>query len=169
MLLHPLSLSIPAAVLVPNLLYLLYPPVNAEQGAAADPPLFTILERVGQACCFLMPIFFPLSFSGPLVVSAWIALALSLGLYYAGWIRYMRGGRDFSLLFRPMFGIPIPMAVFPVACFLLESIVMRSILPAVAALVLGVGHITITARTAGRIAKAATGPSGKVDFSPPLW
>jgi hypothetical protein len=158
--LHPLSLLITAAVLVPNLLFLIFPPANAEKhGPAVDPRLFTILERVGQVSCFLLPLFFPLSFAGPLVAAAWILMAVFLGLYYAGWIRYLHGGRDYALLFTPMIGIPIPMAVCPVAIFFLASIVLGSICPAMAAVILAVGHLTITARTANRITKAASGPS----------
>jgi hypothetical protein len=88
-----------------------------------------------------------------MVVAAWVVIALSLGLYYAGWIRFFSHGRDYTLLFKPMIGIPVPMAVSPVVLFLVSSLVLGSPWQAMAATVLGVGHITITAREHMRVAK----------------
>jgi hypothetical protein len=155
--LHPESLLITALVLIPNLLYLRFPPVNAKKhGNPAGALFFTILERAGQVFSFLLPLFFPLSFSGAPVVAAWTLMGLLLALYYAGWIRFFSSGRDYVLLFRPMIGIPIPMAISPVLLLLLSSVVLGSIWQALAAAVLGVGHITISARENFRVSKLSS-------------
>jgi len=152
--LYPLSLVITAAVLLPNVFYLVFPPLNLKKHAPPkDALLFTILERVGQVSCFVLPLFFELTFTGSLVVAAWLVTALSLGLYYAGWIRFFWNGRDYALLFAPMIGVPVPMAISPVALFLVSSLVLDSIWQAFAAILLGIGHITITVREHQRVAK----------------
>jgi len=153
MLLHPESLLITLAVLAPNLLFLVLPPKNAEKYGKADGSLpFTVLERVGQVSSFVLPLFFSLSFSGTWTIVAWIAMGALLISYYALWIRFFVRDRDYALLFRPAIGIPVPMATGPVLYFLLSSVVLQTIWQAIAALILGVGHITISFREARRLA-----------------
>lgn len=155
--LYPASLLITAAVLLPNLLFLVFPPLNVSKcGKSADSLLFTIVERVGQVGSFFLPLFFPLSFSGRLVTIAWTVMGLALAFYYAGWLRFFLRGRDYALLFRPMLGIPVPMAVSPILYFLLSSVVLGSVYQAVAAAVLGIGHIAITAREYRRLKGASS-------------
>ena len=50
---------------------------------------------------------------------AWIVMGLALAFYYAGWLRFFLRGRDYALLFRPIFGLSVPMAVarFSTFCF----------------------------------------------------
>lgn len=155
--LYPVSLLITAAVLLPNILFLALPPLNVSKyGKSADSLLFTILERIGQVGSFILPLFFPLSFSGALVTIAWIVMGLALAFYIAGWVRFFLQGRDYALLFMPMLGVPIPMAISPVLYFMLASVVLGSVYQAVAAVVLGVGHITITAREYIRLKGASS-------------
>ena len=123
--LYPASLLITAAVLLPNLLFLVFPPLNVSKyGKSADSLLFTIVERVGQVGSFFLPLFFPLSFSGRLVTIAWTVMGLALAFYYAGWLRFFLRGRDYALLFRPMLGIPVPIGGQPNT--LLSTFVGRS-------------------------------------------
>jgi ABC-type glycerol-3-phosphate transport system permease component len=56
------------------------------------------------------------------------------------------GGRAEVLFYRSMLGIPLPMAVMPVLYFLLAAAWLNSIWLLISALVLGVGHITVTLR-----------------------
>lgn len=119
MYLHPASLLITAAVLVPNLLYAAFRPVNREKyGSPESSRLLTGIERVGQSSSFILPLFFPLSFVGALVAVAWAVMGLSLVLYYAGWVRFFAHGRDYALLYKPMLLIAVHMAVSPVVLFL---------------------------------------------------
>ena len=141
--LYPVSLLITAAVLLPN------------YGKPHDSVALTIVERAGQISSFVLPLFFSLSFVGTMVVAAWAVLGLSLALYYAGWIRYFSLGRDYALLFKPLIGIPVPMAVSPVLLFLVSSLVLGSVWQAIAAIVLGIGHITITAQEQRRLRRRA--------------
>jgi hypothetical protein len=152
MLLHPASLLITAVVLLPNLLFLVFPPLNVSKySKPSDSLLFTIVERVGQVGSFILPLFFPLSFSGGLVTTAWIVMGLALVFYCVGWMRFFLRGRDYVLLFKSILGIPVPMAISPVILFLFSSFVLGSIFQAIAAAVLGIGHITISAREYHRL------------------
>jgi hypothetical protein len=78
------------------------------------------------------------------VITAWIVMGASLGFYYAGWVRFFVRGRDYLLLYKPMIGLPIPMAISPVIYFLFASLVLGSFYQAIGAAVLGVGHISIS-------------------------
>ena len=153
--LYPSSLLITAAVLLPNLLLLAMPPLNVEKyGKSADSLALTIVERAGQVSCFILPLFFPLSFAGSIVIGAWVVMGVTLGFYYAGWVRFFVQGRDYALLFKPMLGLPVPMAISPVIYFLFASLVLGSVFQTIAAAVLGVGHITISIHESRRISVA---------------
>jgi hypothetical protein len=153
--LYPASLLITVAVLLPNLLFLARPPLNARKyGKSADSLVLTIVERAGQVSCFILPLFFSLSFTGSLVIAAWIVMGVSLGFYYAGWTRFFVQGRDYALLFKPMVGLPVPMAISPVIYFLFASLVLGSFYQAIGAAVLGVGHISISVHESHRSTKS---------------
>jgi hypothetical protein len=155
--LYPASLLITAVVLIPNLLFLVLPPLDlGKHGMPSDSLPFTILERVGQVGSFVLPLFVPLSFSGGLVTIAWVAMGLTLAFYYAGWVRFFLRGRDYALLFKPMMGIPVPMAVSPALYFLFSSVVLGSFYQAIAAALLGVGHVAISAREHVRLKGASS-------------
>jgi hypothetical protein len=153
--LYPASLIITAAVLLPNLLFLVLPPLNAKKyGTPADSFLLTTIERIGQVSCFALPVFFPMAFAGTVVLAGWIMIGITLGFSYAGWIRFFSKGRDYALLFKPMAGIPVPLATSPVLCFLFASLVLGSVYQAAAAVVLGAGHIGISILELRRIGVA---------------
>jgi hypothetical protein len=135
------------AVLLPNLLYLRFPPVDTPPEPPARPPrgrVMEIIERVGQAGVFILPFFYqigPLSLTGRLALAV---MAIMLIFYYSGWVRYVRKGRHNSALYRPMLGIPLPMAVAPILYFFAAAILLSSWLLAVATAILAVGHLYIS-------------------------
>ena len=77
-------------------------------------------------------------------LDALVFMALALGFYYAGWARYALKGHRFSLLFAPMLGVPLPMAISPVIYFLAAAVFLRSWPLGIAALLLGVGHVFVS-------------------------
>jgi hypothetical protein len=133
-------------VLIPNLILLFIPPTELPQTAAGSKTFFglliQILERIGQVGVFLIPFFYQIELQGKIGV---LALALvALAVYYAGWLRYIIHGRAFKLLFSPLFGIPLPMAVSPVAYFGAWSVLFDSLPLAAATAILAVGHIGVS-------------------------
>ncbi len=129
-----------AAILAPNILMLILPPANAPKGIKDAGIIFTVLERAGQAGCFILPVISGDYFNGK-AMDIWFALmALFIAAYWALWIRYAIG-RDYVLLFKPLLFIPVPMAVFPVAAFAFAAAWGASPWLGIAAAVLAAGHI----------------------------
>ena len=78
-------------------------------------------------------------------------MALVLLLYYAGWVRFFAQDRRYALLFEPLLGLPVPMAISPIVCFLAASVLFGSWYLALASLVLGVGHLWISLQDARKV------------------
>lgn len=64
-------------------------------------------------------------------------------LYEAYWVRYFKSEKSMADFYAPLWGIPVPGAVLPVAAALSLSIYGRNIFLFGAALCLGIGHIGI--------------------------
>ena len=135
-------------VLLPNLAAVFFPPrKQLDKSGRPDQKqmqVFTVLERIGQAACFVLPFFYRLAFSSVKGGIALAVLALALAVYYACWLRYLVLGRDEALFYRPLLGIPLPMAVMPVVYFMAAALLLGSSWLLLAAILLGVGHIQVT-------------------------
>jgi len=134
------------AVLLPNLLFLIAPPLSVPQTPAGSRAragiLIQAMERIGQVGAFVIPFFCEIDLKGSIVLL--IGALAALVIYYAGWCRYMWKDREYRLLFSPLLGIPLPMAVCPVTYFALWSVLLNSWLLAAATLILGIGHINVS-------------------------
>ena len=76
--------------------------------------------------------------------SWWIVASFSaMVLYEIYWARYFRSGRTMRDQYGSMLGIPVPGASLPVVAFLLLAVYGCNPILAVAASVLGIGHIGI--------------------------
>ncbi|MNB82224.1 hypothetical protein D3C75_290280 [compost metagenome] len=136
------NLLIPAAVLLPNLLYAFWPATNVPK--LTDSPrslLYKIVEGAGRAGVMITPIFSAAPQFNLYETFFLSGMIVFLLLYYAGWARYLAGGREWSLLFLPMGGLPVPMAVAPVLFFISASLFLHSPLLLISSLILGAGHI----------------------------
>ena len=78
-------------------------------------------------------------------------MLLALAIYYAGWARYFRQGRDYALLYMPMLNIPVPLAISPVIYFGAASLLLHSFILAIVAILLGVSHIYLSLQKARRL------------------
>ena len=143
-LLHPISIIIPALALIPNLILLIKKPFNIPLNPAKEPKILVALERLGQLGCFISPIFYSINLSGILEILTAFGMGLMLCIYYVGWIRFYTLKRDIRWLFWPMFSIPVPMALSPVAYFFLGSGILHSIPLLVSSIVLAAGHIPVS-------------------------
>jgi len=154
----PLGGIITLLVLLPNLLVILYPPVGAPPPRRAEgrlERLIGILERVGQVSSFAIPFFYSLDFDindGEIGI-ALALMVLSLGFYYACWVRYVALGHRFELFYRPCLGFPLPLAVCPVVYFLAAATLLHSPYLWIAASVLAVGHIYVSYAEQKRVGK----------------
>jgi len=146
---------ITAAALLPNLLLAFFKAKGGPPAQTTEKDWRTVLieglERAGQAGCFIVPFFYSIQVESGLERASLAALALLLIFYYAGWARFFAGGREFALLYQPILGIPIPMAAAPVLYFLSAAVLLHSWLLAGAAILLAVGHLTVSWTVATRI------------------
>lgn len=110
---HVTSLLIPAMMLLPNLLFIAWPPTSMpELKDLKESLLHKTAEGIGRAGVVVLPLFSAVRVEGGFERIAIVLMLLSLGLYVFGWLRYLRGDRQYRLLYAPMLGIPVPMAVF---------------------------------------------------------
>lgn len=138
-----------AAILAPNILMIMLPPRNVPEGIKDAGALFIVLERLGQAGCFILPVISRDYFlRGPDVF--FFLMAVFIAAYWALWVRYAFG-REFKLLFMTLFFIPVPMAVFPVMAFAFAALWGRSPWLGIAAAFLAVGHIVNSLHSYGYV------------------
>ena len=135
---------IPLLLMVPNFLWMALPPTSTPEGEADEPLWLGIIENIGRIAVLLLPFFYVLDFDRRFSRLAAIAMAGSLIVYYAGWVRYFFGGRSYAWLKAPLLGVPIPLAVFPVIFLLLSSCLMNSWAMLAAAVFFGVTHLWVS-------------------------
>lgn len=137
--------AISIVMILPSIIFFTaFPPVNMPVGLREAPVVFTILEKIGQAGCFGL-----LALSKDRLrldrVNIWAVLMLvCIAVYYGLWLRYISAGREFSSLWTPFLGIPIPLAVIPVLAFGFAALWGRSLWLGAASVILAIGHITVT-------------------------
>lgn len=143
----PLGGLITLAILLPNILWFTMPPREIparESGKDSRLRRLEVIERIGQAGVILIPFFYHLPVLREASVDALAVMALALGFYYSGWVRYASKGRRFLLLFAPFLGVPLPMAVSPVIYYLAAAVFLGSWPLAAAAALLAVGHLPVS-------------------------
>ena len=143
---------IPLLVLFPNLLLMRFPPTGKPADASGVNRWLDLLERIGQAGVFVIPFFYRPRIQGALATISLVAMTLALVCYYLGWLRYMRQGRHYALLFAPLWGIPLPLAVMPVIYFGAAAVLVRSWDLALATLVFAIGHLAVSEHECRRAA-----------------
>ncbi len=137
-----IGLFISAVIFLPNLLFIIFPPKNVPDGSKDAGVIFTVLERIGQVGCIVILVFSKDHYQN-LRINTWFALmALCVILYYYLWITYVVKGQDFSLCFKPLGFLPIPMAVFPVLAFGFAAIWGKSFYLGIAVVLLAIGHFS---------------------------
>lgn len=137
--LHYTGILISVLILLPNILMLIFTPRSVPK-LTSSPIIFTVLERIGQITCFVLPILYGQRIAEQPINVITLLMGICLLVYYIGWIRFFGGGREFSLLFKPLGPIPIPMALFPILYFLLLAFWQQSYLFGIPALIFAIGH-----------------------------
>jgi len=139
-LLDPVSLFIPLMILLPNLLFFIYPPRNMS-GQPSSSMIFSAAEGIGRIGVMIIPIFYKVHVEQGYEIISLIIMILSLLLYYGGWCRYYWGRREYRLLFQSFLGIPVPLAIGPVIYFFAASVVLHSASLFIISCVFAAGHI----------------------------
>ena len=149
--LNPVSLIIPALVLLPNLIFFRTQPSHLPAAPARENRVLALLEGIGRVAVFVIPLFAPIPAGHFAEHLALAGMALAIGWYYYGWLRYFRSRCDYRKLFAPLAGIPVPLALAPVGYFLCAAAVLHSPALFSGAVVLALGHIPISLNTYRRI------------------
>lgn len=142
-----IGLVIFALPMLPNVLFFLFPPKGEQEQAKEGGRLLGLLENVGRVAYLLLIIFVLSGKEITLLNPVAIAILCFLILYYILWMRYFLADREISLLGKSFFGIPVPMAVFPILYFILAALWLGNLPALVAAIIFGFAHIVNSYRT----------------------
>lgn len=139
---YPGNLLIIGLILLPNILSAIFQPVNIPK-LSVRPSWWTIViaaEWIGRLGMLILPLFWEIKFDKNMNIFLLLA-GLMIALYYTGWIRFFLHGREYRLLFEPLFGIPIPLAISPILAIAFIGIVQKSWPVVAAAAIMALGHI----------------------------
>jgi hypothetical protein len=153
------------AVLLPNVVWMLLPPLDAPKASndvsrAWRRQALEWLEGASRGLVFAIPIFCDIDLRGPGETIATVVLGVALAFYYAAWVRYFTGGRQMRALYAPLLGVPVPLAVAPAVYFGAASVLLHSAPLAVAALALAVSHIPLSRHRARRLSRSGRSSLG---------
>lgn len=137
------GLIIVLLAMLPNFFYFIFPPVNVP-AAASGTKWLDVIESICRIGFMMLLIFLTnshkVNFRSPYI----IFILVFLLLYYALWIKYFAGGRDYQLLGQSFLFVPGPMAVFPVVYFVLASLWLDNIPAGILTILFGIVHIIIS-------------------------
>jgi hypothetical protein len=139
---YPINLLIIGFILLPNILSAIFQPVNIPK-QSDRPSWWTIViavEWIGRLGIFILPLFWEIRFDKNSIIFL-ILMVLMIALYCAGWLRFFLHGREFRLLFEPLMGIPVPMAIAPVLSILFLGLAQNSWPVVIASIIMALGHI----------------------------
>lgn len=135
------NLWIIALPLLPNLLFFVLPARGMVTFRAA--PWLETAEGVSRMGTFILPLVAKNRYD-PSKLPLLVVMLILMVVYYAGWIRYLLQGREYRLLFAPLFGIPLPLAICPVLYFLLAAVLLSSWPMFAFAVVFAATHVRIS-------------------------
>ena len=138
---------------IPNILYSFHQPIDSIK--IKENKILLIFERTGQALCTILVLIFDnFDIHKVGLWSAWLGIvAVLMILYLICWGRYFLGKHVSKDFFRPFLGIPLPLAVLPVTAVFILAVYGKVLSLGIAAIILGIGHIGITAQNGKAVKK----------------
>lgn len=131
---------IPVLLMLPNVAWMLVYNLNASP--SDSPPLaLSIAENAGRVAVLVLPFFYSLNLKKKYSSLAMVGMAIALAVYDGAWVRFFAGGGLAELLSAPLWGIPGPLALAPVALLIFSAYLMSSWLMFSAAVCFGVLHV----------------------------
>ena len=145
-----IGLIIFALPMLINIVYFVFPPVNAPSEAEASNKIWEMIEQVTRVL-YVAAICILVSNKKTDFKSPWFYLGIVfLILYYIVWIRYFMGGRDVALLGKSFLFVPMPLAVFPVLYFFFSAIWLHNYIAAIIMVVFGITHNLVSYASFGK-------------------
>jgi hypothetical protein len=145
--LHVRGLLVIILLLLPNIIYFIFPPKKIPENLRPIQGVFSLLEKMGRIICFVLPIIFGKMISLQKLSYVVILMGLCLFIYYICWTFYFVNGREYYYLFKPLGMIPIPMAIFPLLYFILLGVWLESPVFLISVLLFSIGHIAVSWNT----------------------
>ena len=140
---YPQNFWIPLLVMLPNIIFALFPPSDTpvEPKRPSYWKIVIFFERIGQVGIVVLPFFWKLRIDRIINSYPLIIMTLCTILYYYCWVRYLKNGRKFHMLYEKFFIVLIPLAILPVIYYFAASIALNSWVLAFFTIILGIGHI----------------------------
>jgi hypothetical protein len=146
--LRGLGWTVPVGVLLPNILWAILPgPASPEPPTTIQPPWLQWLrpvEWLGRAAVLALPLFYEFKLVGAVDMLAGCLMLLALAFYYIAWVRFFMRGRTPLLLYQPLLGVPLPLALSPVVFFLAAAVSLHAVPLAIATILFGVAHVAVS-------------------------
>jgi hypothetical protein len=143
-----LSAFIPLLIFLPNIILIFASPksesIPEKNTKTILYRLVEIVEWLSRIAVLIIPFYCMVYIQTKFEFACLGIMTLAMLFYYLGWLRYILKGRDYRLLYANYLGIPLPMAVWPIIYFLLSAIILHSPLMALASLIFGISHISIS-------------------------
>jgi hypothetical protein len=132
------------ALFVPNLLWARFA-IPAGYDPSGENRVLGVMERIGQVLTTVaLVVFSDTNVRAWSPWSWWLVAAIALMATYEGaWVRYFTSARTMRDFYRPLLGVPVPLATLPVLAAILLGVYGRLAPLIAAAVILGVGHIGI--------------------------
>ena len=136
-----LGVIVVGIILLPNIFFFIIKPNKLPKVQPKVNFLASLLENIGRIGCLVLPLIFGLDVErSPFNIFTAIMI-FAVIMYYICWIRYFFKGRTYSLLFKPLGLIPIPLAVFPAIYFIALSFWIQSPILGVLAVIFTIAHL----------------------------
>jgi hypothetical protein len=146
---------IPLLIFLPNLILMFAPPssdtIPERSQKTKSYRAIEAIEWISRIAVLVIPFYCSIFLQTYIEFASAIIMLFAMLLYYAGWLRYIFGGRDYHLLYSSLWEAPLPMAISPVIYFLLASVILHTPLLALAAIIFGAAHIYISRLERNRI------------------
>ena len=130
-----------------NIAYVIWPPVWGDMKVIQKK--FPLLEGIEQSTRIAYVVLLCLYVNEQeLVWTSWLLYVsiLFLVLYHLVWFRYFRSGRAPKLLGEKFWGIPIPLAIFPVLYYFFAALWLHNVWAAVVMVPFGIAHGIVSYR-----------------------
>ncbi len=135
------------SILLPNLVFFLFPPKNSTEKQVTKSKFWKVLEfieNISRFAVLILPIFCKIEIHSNVNIIISSLMLISLFFYYFLYLKYFMNKREFSLLFTPYYFIPVPLAVFPVLCFIFYALLIKSVLFSIFVFIFAISHILIS-------------------------